>query len=223
MTPEELVSMAGQITRCYSDHKKAKYRPHLAVSSFDGFLKERFEGLLKSQHKAWGVEFRQSHFAKVAEEATVWMEGVKGGQLDGALLNPEKEMETSVTPAAEPPLAQGEVVYLTSDSPDSLRQLKPYSTYIIGGLVDKNRHKGICYQRACDHNIRTAKLPIGDYIKMSSRQVLTTNHVHEIMLKWLEKGDWKDAFMSVIPPRKGGELLTTGQSEPDHGEHEERE
>lgn len=50
--------------------------------------------------------------------------------------------------------------------------------------------------------IRTAKLPIGDYIKMASRFVLTTNQVVEIMLKYLECRDWKVAFMEVIPQRK---------------------
>lgn len=37
---------------------------------------------------------------------------------------------------------------------------------------------------------------------MSSRFVLTTNQVVEIMLKYLEFRDWKKAFMEVIPPRK---------------------
>lgn len=37
---------------------------------------------------------------------------------------------------------------------------------------------------------------------MSSRFVLTTNQVVEIMLKYLDCRDWKQAFIAVIPPRK---------------------
>ena len=121
---------------------------------------------------------------------------------------------------------EGEVIYLTSDSPDTLTELKPYHTYIIGGIVDKNRHKGICYKKALDRNdelkvesvidsdpttvnkIKTAKLPIGEYMNMTARHVLTTNHVVEIMLKWLETGDWGEAFLAVMPKRKGGTLKT---------------
>jgi len=55
----------------------------------------------------------------------------------------------------------GEVIYLTSDSPYTLETLEPYKIYIIGGLVDKNRHKGICYKTACNKGVKTAQLPIG--------------------------------------------------------------
>lgn len=41
---------------------------------------------------------------------------------------------------------------------------------------------------------------------MSSRFVLTTNQVVEIMLKYLEFRDWKKAFMEVIPQRKQPKL-----------------
>jgi tRNA (guanine9-N1)-methyltransferase len=109
-------------------------------------------------------------------------------------------------PAGDQVLPEQEVIYLTSDSPHTLDELKPYSTYIIGGLVDKNRHKGICYRTACDNNIKTAKLPIGEFMEMQSRSVLATNHVVEIMLRWLECGDWGEAFVKVIPKRKGGKL-----------------
>lgn len=33
------------------------------------------------------------------------------------------------------------VVYLTADSPDELSELKSTETYIIGGVVDRNRYK----------------------------------------------------------------------------------
>jgi tRNA (guanine9-N1)-methyltransferase len=123
------------------------------------------------------------------------------------------------TPATIPPStcssaqSRGETIYLTSDSPYTISTLSPYSTYIVGGLVDKNRHKGICYKTACDRGIKTAKLPIGEFLEMSSRKVLATNHVVEILLRWLEEasagreeGAWGRAFLSVIPKRKGGKL-----------------
>ncbi|KIV96371.1 hypothetical protein PV10_00252 [Exophiala mesophila] len=106
---------------------------------------------------------------------------------------------------------QGEIVYLTSDSDYTLTTLKPYSTYIVGGLVDKNRHKGICYRTALKHNIKTAKLPIGEYMEMTSRKVLATNHVVEIMVRFLECGDWGESFMQVIPKRKGGKLRSVSE------------
>lgn len=213
MTPEEQVSMANQLTRCYADRKKARYKPFLAVSSYRGFLQDRFEGILDNQHRSWDVKFRSHHFTEVTAEAREWMKDFKDGHSTSSLSSKESSADTAKI-MSEPDSGDGEIIYLSSESPDTLHSLKPYSTYIIGGIVDKNRHKGVCYQRARDHDIKTAKLPIGDYIEMSSRQVLTTNHVHEIMIKWLELEDWGQAFMSVIPPRKGG-VLKSKLSEPD--------
>jgi tRNA (guanine9-N1)-methyltransferase len=112
------------------------------------------------------------------------------------------------------------IVYLTSDSPYTLEYLSPNTSYIIGGIVDKNRHKGLCYKRACERGIPTAKLPIGEYMTMQSRTVLAVNHVVEIMLKWLVTGDWGEAFLSVIPKRKEAKLKVK-RSEEDQGEENE--
>jgi len=98
--------------------------------------------------------------------------------------------------------SEPQVVYLSSDSENTLTSLSPYTTYIIGGIVDKNRHKGLCQRRATELGISTAKLPIGEYMQMQSRTVLATNHVVEIMVNWLEKGDWGEAFLKAIPKRK---------------------
>ena len=54
--------------------------------------------------------------------------------------------------------------------------------------------------------IQHGRLPIGDYIKMASRHVLTVNQVLEIMLRWLVSRDWEKAFMEVIPKRKLPEI-----------------
>ncbi|EDN97274.1 hypothetical protein SS1G_11799 [Sclerotinia sclerotiorum 1980 UF-70] len=123
--------------------------------------------------------------------------------------------EPNPTTSTNPPPS---IIYLTSDSPNTLTTLTPNTTYIIGGIVDKNRHKGLCYKRACDAGVATAKLPIGEYMTMQSRTVLTVNHVMEIMIRWLETGDWGEAFLKVIPKRKEAKLRTKGRDGEGEGE-----
>ena len=95
------------------------------------------------------------------------------------------------------------IVYLTSDSENVLQSMEEDKVYIIGGLVDHNQHKGLCLQRAKDKGIAHAQLPINQFVNMSTRKVLTINHVFEILSKSLATKDWKEAFFSVIPKRKG--------------------
>lgn len=97
------------------------------------------------------------------------------------------------------------LVYLTADAETVLDDLDPKKIYIVGGLVDRNRWKGITMKKAQEQGIQAAKLPIGNYLKMSSSQVLTVNQVVEILLKYLEMRDWKAAFFQVIPQRKRGD------------------
>ena len=208
MNDKDRKSLGSQVTRSYSDNHKSPFQSHLAVSSFGGALKERFEGLLEGHHHSWkGVRFLEEDFVQAAEQAKEWMKGDSSGRLAGVF-----EEKAIADQSVDELIRTGEVVYLTSDSPNTLTALRPYSTYIIGGLVDRNRHKGICYKRAMERGVKTAKLPIGDYMQMASRFVLATNHVVEIILRWLELGDWGKAFLQVMPKRKGGILKhTTGK------------
>lgn len=236
MTDKERVSLSSQVTRSYSDNKGAKYRSHLCVAGFSGRLQERFTGVLGNQHENWkGIDFCEDNFLVCAEKARASM-SEDGGELiaplQNSLDNPvpwvRDETDPFPLPDPEPQLneAYKDVVYLSSDSPYTLERLEPHTIYIIGGLVDKNREKGLCYRRAREKGIRTARLPIGQFMVMQSRQVLATNHVVEIMLKWLEFEDWGKAFMAVIPKRKGGRLIgddTEEQDEDDDGNEDENE
>ncbi|MBA0729434.1 hypothetical protein Golax_020661 [Gossypium laxum] len=118
----------------------------------------------------------------------------------------EKEKQSYIKAFSD---RKDDLVYLTADSETVLHELDPTKVYIVGGLVDRNRWKGITMKKAEEQGIHTAKLPIGAYMKMSSSQVLTVNQVIEILLKFLETKDWKGSFFQVIPQRK----RTEGDSE----------
>lgn len=100
-------------------------------------------------------------------------------------------------------VSREELVYLTSDSPNVLTELDPKKAYVIGGLVDHNHHKGVTFERAKELGISHAQLPLSSFVKMNSRKVLAVNHVFEIILAYLEKGSWQEAFFTVLPQRKG--------------------
>ena len=98
--------------------------------------------------------------------------------------------------------SQEDVVYLTSDSPNVLSEVDESKAYIIGGLVDHNHHKGLCYRLVVERGIAHARLPISECVKLKSRTVITVNHVFEIMLLYSQTKDWKESLVQVLPARK---------------------
>ena len=96
-----------------------------------------------------------------------------------------------------------EVVYLTSDSENIIKELDSKKVYVIGGLVDHNGHKGLCHNLAIQSGVSHGKLPIEEYLEMKTSRVLTIDHVFQIILEVSQGKSWKDAFISIIPARKG--------------------
>ncbi|EER09242.1 hypothetical protein, conserved [Perkinsus marinus ATCC 50983] len=107
---------------------------------------------------------------------------------------------------------QRQVVYLTADSEDTMWSFEPDTVYIIGGLVDKNRHKNITKDKAAELGLRTARLPLGEVVDMGDHsKVLTVNHVLEIMAhlwqhqrskKSVTEEDWREVCLECLPGRK---------------------
>jgi tRNA (guanine9-N1)-methyltransferase len=225
MLEKELVSMSSQVTRCYSDNRTARFPVHLYVSSFGGTLQKRYDEVQGGQYNRWkGICFAKEDFVEASKLAQEAMSLEQGGSLAGALAeaasteeatdaltiladsNHHDKKQGAIIPEPEPEDVDHTIVYLTADSPYTLERLSANTTYVVGGIIDRNREKGLCYKIARQRKVRTAKLPIGEYMVLRDRHVLTTNQVVEIMLRWLEEGDWGAAFMKVIPQRKGGQL-----------------
>ncbi|GAB5030465.1 rna (guanine-9-)-methyltransferase domain-containing [Nannochloropsis oceanica] len=104
------------------------------------------------------------------------------------------------------------LVYLTSDSPNSLTKWDRGAVYIIGGIVDRNRLKRVTYEKALVQGIVTARFPLQEYVTLGSTPVLTVNHVFDILLEFQHTNDWRAAFAKVLPQRKGLNLRTSSEA-----------
>lgn len=178
MNPKEIISLSNQITRSYGCNNRAAKYAEIEVTGFNKRLKERFE------NKLVNTRFNEWPHVKFIEDETL-----PGTQ--------EKTQEDDKNTEGQP-----EVIYLSADTEDELTEIKPGNTYIIGGIVDKNRHKELCYNKAKDLNLKVRRLPIGKFIKLDGRHVMTTAHVVHILLEYLTHKDWKIAFNNAIPERR---------------------
>ncbi|TKR82191.1 hypothetical protein L596_015953 [Steinernema carpocapsae] len=100
-------------------------------------------------------------------------------------------------------LPDHKIVYLTADSDNVVTELDESCVYVIGGLIDHNAHKGLTLRLAEENGFEHARLPLSEHVTLQTRKVLTINHVFEILLHYTWSKDWRQAFLSVIPERKG--------------------
>lgn len=107
-----------------------------------------------------------------------------------------------------------DLVYLTADATETANTLEEGKAYIVGGIVDHNRYKNLCANKARDLGIRTMRLPINaqtlrlaDGAELASRKVLTVNQVFDILSGWAETQDWSQALARAFPVRKFKEVI----------------
>ena len=173
-------SMVRQIVDLYSINKESS-NPFRVI--LYGVGKQIKEGLIKSNYENWiGIEvyFKEDYpsFDKFIEEI---------------LYKDDKKPMNDI---------KKNIFYLSADSENNIEEIDNNSTYIIGGIVDRNKYKGLSLNKAKELGINHGKFPIGEYLKLQSSQVLTTNHTFHILNEFSIKHDWKDAFVSIIPKRK---------------------
>jgi tRNA (guanine9-N1)-methyltransferase len=91
-------------------------------------------------------------------------------------------------------------VYLSGDSERELKELLAEECYVVGGLVDHNRHRGVSLERARLAGVPTARLPL-DSVRLKSSCHLAVNHVLEILQRRAEGASWPECA-GAIPRRK---------------------
>ena len=185
-------SMVRQIVDLYSINKESS-NPFRVI--LYGVGKQIKGGLVKSNYENWiGIEvyFKEDYpsFDKFIEEI---------------LYKDDKRSMNDIKKS---------IYYLSADSENNIEDIDKNATYIIGGIVDRNKYKGLSLNKAKELGINHGKFPIGEYLKLQSSQVLTTNHTFHILNEFSIKHDWKDAFVSIIPKRK--------QEEKDESEEEDK-
>ncbi|KAL7282698.1 hypothetical protein ACG7TL_004172 [Trametes sanguinea] len=240
MTENEVKSLTSQLAYTYSANRKAEHPfSSLLFTSLNGRTLERMDATNNAAYKRWvGAEWWAEGYERLwantedaqrqEDDAESSRERVKDGQGEAAAQDDDAVGASRSTKAkGHAKAAQDTVVYLTADADDELTELKEGETYIIGGIVDHNRYKNLCLNKSKEHNIRSARLPIGTYLsELRTRKVLTVNQTFEILLKWVDTRDWEQALYSVIPKRKfntegrrrgGGGSSKGGESADEHG------
>ena len=215
MTWKEKNSLGLQLRYTYSRNRKSVRPVYIDVCSM-------VKGCETRSHLEKVVGFPESWKGRAFNTYETGIDevyGLRTQSVDGvAAENPAEDAksghsELEQTGAADDAQAASELeakpkkklVYLTGDSPNTISTLDNNTTYIIGGIVDRNRLKRAAINRAESLNIPTARLPLEESLDFKgSTRVLTCNHVFEILLKYRENGykDWKDAILSVLPERK---------------------
>ncbi|KIJ69851.1 hypothetical protein HYDPIDRAFT_120980 [Hydnomerulius pinastri MD-312] len=194
MSDKEINSLTSQLAYTYGTNRRAACSfSSLLFTSLDGRTKQRLDAINEAGYRRWtNTEWWEEGYDRI------WTEASHSGRSSSELGN----AQGSLAPDHQADAIRSTVVYLTADSSEELLELKEGETYIIGGICDHNRYKNLCLNKADGSRIRHARLPIGRYIALTTRKVLTVNQVFEILLKWLDTRNWEAAFWAVIPQRK---------------------
>lgn len=175
MTLKELTSLSHQIKMSYADNQKRKHKATLIIANYHQ-IKEN----LIQNHINWQVHFINDYIID----------------------HLHKNKTLNIVEQLNAKNINDHCIYLSSDANEELVDLCINKIYIVGGIVDRNRHKNYVYGIGKEKNVRCCRLPIDRYVKMNCVAVLTTNQVFSILMDFYEGRDWKEAFVNNIPKRK---------------------
>lgn len=195
---QEVKSMAAQLAFCYSSNRASTRPLDMLISGLSGRMKDKFESTPNKPHEAWkGVEWWEEGYEELwaepspsSAEIVLPTPATALATTDAPITTDAPSTTTPTTPSIPPVsigfhagqprsrVAKSSIIYLTGDSPNVLTTIEEGKTYILGGIVDRNRYKKLCFDKAEQQGIQHAQLPIGMYMPdMPTRKVLTVNQV----------------------------------------------
>eukprot|EP01059_Diplonema_ambulator_P033256 TRINITY_DN6880_c0_g1_i1.p1 TRINITY_DN6880_c0_g1~~TRINITY_DN6880_c0_g1_i1.p1 ORF type:complete len:332 (+),score=113.73 TRINITY_DN6880_c0_g1_i1:31-1026(+) len=204
-------------------------RPQLVIDmDFESEMEDKCRRSLAQQ-----VALCHSHNRKAGLPCWLTLAGLKESSTAYSVLTSKQNFEnwkittTPVTVDKHLPADPEKTIYLTGDSPNVLTDLKPGVHYVVGGIVDRNRCKGITLKKATACGFGHARFPLDTYLqkkKVDLCKTLTTNHVVEVITHFCVHKDWDAAFDAILPTRRA-KAQAKGDAKPtdDTEEHEEAE
>ena len=183
MTDRQVVSLAHQLAHCHAAAKKttdANGRPALihCLSSYGGRLETSMQQIHGSS--AWPQARHRKTWLDVAAAS-----GCRSEPLSSA---------------------DHRLVYLSAEGEETLDAIDAdRDIYVIGGLVDRNHHRGLTHRRALAAGVPTARLPLEEHMQMNADarcRALTVNHCFELLLLRGQGVCWQDAIREVLPVRR---------------------
>jgi tRNA (guanine9-N1)-methyltransferase len=222
MEPREVKSMVHQFTQCYAANTRAQVPARLCLTGLGGSLAAGLSAVCGAD--SWPVRATQ---APLHAHACCHARR----RLTRARPHPHAQLVRDARSYLDVFAERRErLVYLTADSPHELEALSPDDIYIVGGIVDRNRHKArargarrcapasgtradalprrrvaaqnLTLDKATAEGIRHARLPIQQHMKLAGSHVLTVNQVVDLLLAWLALRDWRAACERAVPKRK---------------------
>ncbi|KAJ3085637.1 tRNA methyltransferase 10, partial [Physocladia obscura] len=166
MSEKEFLSCARQIGRCYAENRRAKIPVVLSVCG----LGDKMKTALTKFQPEWNRWKLEMNSANVVDAFTSTVAAVDSEIITTDEKIAEEKTLNEITLVNASKTKKNDIVYLTADSKTILTDLDESKVYVIGGIVDRNRYKGLCLDRANEMGIFTAQLPIGEYIQMASRK-----------------------------------------------------
>lgn len=185
MTENEISKATQQVGRIYSLNRHSDQPCQLYISSLKGKILDRF-AITNAGFKSWDINHSEKDYLELFDD--------RANDID----------------------FKKQFIYLSGDADETLPSVEDLlkdetKIFVIGGLVDHNRHKNLCYMRAREKGIPTARLPVQENVTLCQRHIFSTVTVFEIMLQVLcYKRSWGDALRSAIPKRK---LLSSDASD----------
>ena len=133
---QPIKSLGQQISFCYGFNRRVSNPVHLYITGMGPRLQAQ---LLKGHSDGW---------QNIVQTSQCYTElpcfSISGNSASSSSI----EAAVDDSHFTNSPTRRRELVYLTSDAEETLEKLDPNCAYIIGGIVDRNRLKGITYAKA---------------------------------------------------------------------------